>query len=315
MDREKVFKQIINNNMYNNMADNNMMDIQDFFDSIEKEYDSSFYRHINISLKKNKKGKIDKIPRGEKNDLSVEEIKNSRGNTNYNTLSLAVKHIPDLYVVDFDTKEVTDCELYDLLNDDCVAFTETTKGSHYYIKIKNIGEYPAYSEQQKIYIDNNIEVDLIKINNIWETKGRKINGTIKEYDWNDIKKYFNVTKMNFSNSPPASPPESPKQSDEEDTDLPPFVPIQKEYNIQEVQDCLKYLNNEDCFEYATWSKIGMAIHTITNGDNVGLGMFIDFSKQDKEGYDLENIRSNWNYWKKKGTKVGLTTLRKLADKY
>ena len=179
MDREKVFKQIINNNMYNNMADNNMMDIQDFFDSIEKEYNSSFYRHINISLKKNKKGKIDKIPKGEKNDLSVEEIKNSRGNTNYNTLSLAVKHIPDLYVVDFDTKEVTDCELYDLLNDDCVAFTETTKGSHYYIKIKNIGEYPAYSEQQKIYIDNNIEVDLIKINNIWETKGRKINGTIK----------------------------------------------------------------------------------------------------------------------------------------
>ena len=111
-------------------------------------------------------------------------------------------------------------ELYDLLNDDCVAFTETTKGSHYYIKIKNIGEYPAYSEQQKIYIDNNIEVDLIKINNIWETKGRKINGTIKEYDWNDIKKYFNVKKMNFTNSPPASPPESPKQSEEEDNVLP-----------------------------------------------------------------------------------------------
>ena len=315
MDRKKGFKEMANNIMYNNMADNNMMDIQDFFDTIEKEYNSSFYRHINISLKKNKKGKMEKIPRGEKNDLSVEDIKNNRGNTNYNTLSLAVKHIPDLYVVDFDTKEVTDCELYDLLNDDCVAYTPTTKGSHYYIKIKNIGEYPAYSEQQKIYVDKNIEVDLIKINNIWETKGRKINGTIKEYDWNDIKKYFNVTKMNFSNSPPASPPESPKQSEEEDNDLIPFVPSKKEYNIQEVQDCLKYLNNEECFEYATWSKIGMAIHTITNGDNVGLGMFVDFSKQDKEGYDLENIRSNWNYWKKKGTKVGLTTLRKLADKY
>ena len=85
MDRKKDIKEIINSNIYNNMADN-MMDIQDFFDSIEKEYDSSFYRHINISLKKNKKGKLEKIPRGEKNDLSVEEIKKNRGNTSSNNI-------------------------------------------------------------------------------------------------------------------------------------------------------------------------------------------------------------------------------------
>ena len=33
-----------------------MMDIQNFYNSIEKEHDSSFYRHINVTLKKNKKG-------------------------------------------------------------------------------------------------------------------------------------------------------------------------------------------------------------------------------------------------------------------
>ena len=43
MDRKKRFKEMANNIMYNNMADNNMMNVQDFFDSIEKDYNSSFY--------------------------------------------------------------------------------------------------------------------------------------------------------------------------------------------------------------------------------------------------------------------------------
>ena len=302
-----------------------MMDIQNFYNSIEKEHDSSFYRHINVTLKKNKKGEMDKISMGEKNNLSVKDIGKKRygwdpirkrvlKESECNTLSLAVKHIPDLYVVDFDTKEVVDCKLYDLLNNDCVAFTPTTKGSHYYIKIKNIGEYPAFQQQQKIYIDNTIDVDLIKKNNIWETKGRIVTGEIKEYDWNDIKKYFNVTKMNFSNSPPVSPPQSGSEEDLPSI-ISSFEPLDKEYDIEEIRDHLDNLNNKECFEYDTWIKIGMAIHTITNGDDVGLGMFIKFSKEDEKGADLERINYNWKNWNKKGTKVGLTTLRKLADKY
>lgn len=128
-------------------------------------------------------------------------------------------------------------------------------------------------------------------------------------------------------SPPSSPPISPKVKvkveeviEEEviEEDLPPFVPI-KEYNIQDVADCLKYLDNEDCFEYETWIKIGMAIHNITDGDMVGLGLYIDFSKKDEDNYDNELIRKNWKYWDKSKNngknKVGMTTLKKLANKY
>ena len=72
----------------------------------------------------------------------------------------------------------------------------------------------------------------------------------------------------------------------------------------------------ECYEYDTWVKIGMAIHNISEGDNVGIGIYVDWSKKD-EGFDLDLIKKNWKYWdkKKKGNKLGLTFLRKLKSKY
>jgi len=308
MDRQNILKKKMDNIIKENkMTDNNIikMNVENFFKSIEKDNDNkAYYRYINI--KYNQKGS--KIPTGEKNDLSVDEIKTNRGNTSFNTLSLAVKHIPDLYVIDYDTHEV-DCDLYELLNNDCVAYTNTKKGSHYYIKIKNIGKY---SNQQKIHIKSSIDVDLIKNNNIWETKDRTITGTIKEYDWNDIKKYFDCTKMNFEGSPPTSPPVSPKVKKEEveEFELPKRV-----YDAGELQSILDMLPSE-CYEFDTWLKIGMAIHNISEGDNVGISIYVDWSKKD-EGFDLDLIKKNWKYWdkKKKGNKLGLTFLRKLKSKY
>jgi len=78
MDRQNIYKDKIINN--NKMDFNNIMNVEDFFKLIEKQNDDkSFYRYINITY--NNKGA--KIPTGEKNDLSIEEIKNNRGNPNY----------------------------------------------------------------------------------------------------------------------------------------------------------------------------------------------------------------------------------------
>ena len=306
MNREKILKKKTTNNIKKNkMSDINIskMNVEKFFKSIEMDNDNqAFYRHINITY--NKKG--NKIPKGEKNDLSIEDIKKNRGNTLANTLSLAVKHIPDLYVVDYDTHKV-DCEFYELLNNDNVAFTDTKKGSHYYIKINNID---TYKNQQKIHINPEIDVDLIKTNNIWETKDRTITGTIKEYDWDDIKKYFDCNKMNFENSPPSSPPPSPK-SKEDKIDAEPI----NNYDVGELQSIINILPNE-CYEYELWVRIGMAICNITNGDNIGKGMYIDWSKKDKENYDFNVINGNWKRWiKTTGNKLGMPFLRKLKSKY
>ena len=144
MDRQKDIKDksIIINKMNTN---NNKMDIEDFFKTIEATNKLTIYRHINVIL--NNSGS--KIPFGEKNNLSIEEIEKNRGNMKHNTLSLSVKHIPDLYVIDFDSKDVDEDPLYEKLNNECVAYTDTKKGSHYYVYIKNI---TAFSNQQKVNI-------------------------------------------------------------------------------------------------------------------------------------------------------------------
>ncbi len=309
MDRQNSLKKkMINIIKENKMADNNIskMNVEKFFKQIEKENDNkAFYRYINITY--NSKG--NKIPNGEKNNLTIEDIKNNRGTASHNTLSLAVKHIPDLYVVDYDTHEV-DCDFYELLNNDCVAYTDTKKGSHYYIKIKNIGKY---SNQQKIHVDSKIDVDLIKKNNIWETKDRTITGTIKEYDWNDIKKYFDCNRMNFEDSPPVTPTTSDDEVKEDE--VIDFEQPKRVYDAGELQEIINILP-EECFEYETWIKIGMAICNICEGDYVGLGMYVDWSKRDEENFDLNVIQSNWKRWKKRtGNKLGLTFLRKLKNKY
>ena len=81
MNREKILKKKTTNNIKKNkMSDINIskMNVEKFFKSIEMDNDNqAFYRHINITY--NKKG--NKIPKGEKNDLSIEDIKKNRGNT------------------------------------------------------------------------------------------------------------------------------------------------------------------------------------------------------------------------------------------
>ena len=119
-------------------------------------------------------------------------------------------------------------------------------------------------------------------------------------------------------SPPASPPQSPKPNDDVEVVeevVEEFEVIKRVYDAGELQSILDMLPSE-CYEYDTWVKIGMAIHNISEGDNVGIGIYVDWSKKD-EGFDLDLIKKNWKYWdkKKKGNKLGLTFLRKLKSKY
>tara|TARA_R110000764_G_scaffold1348_2_gene5348 strand:+ start:594 stop:2807 length:2214 start_codon:yes stop_codon:yes gene_type:complete len=273
MDRQNNIKDNLTNNNIMNTINN--MDVEDFFKSIEHKTTLSIYRHINVSY--NAKGS--KIPMGEKNNMTIDSIKKDRGNTSANTLSLSVKHIPDLYVIDFDSKDVEHDSLYRKLNDDSVAFTETKKGFHYYVFIKNIEQF---TNQQKINIDPKIDMDLIKTNNIWETKGRIVKGTIKHYDWNDIKLYFDIKKLNFKNSPPSSPPTSPKPivQDIEFIIKPVNVPICTEEQFKKHIESFK-----PRFGYNDWLSVGFICYNNFKGSPLGLKYWNTYSKQDEEGYE------------------------------
>jgi len=129
----------------------------------------------------------------------------------------------------------------------------------------------------------------------------------------------------IKNSPPSSPPQSPKkevvenpvQEEEEEIEFKPIIEKRK-YDSNEIKNILEVLP-DSCFEYEQWIKIGMAIHNVTEGDNVGFALFVDWSKKDTDNFDLDMIKTNYKYWTKQinngKNKVGMTTLKKLYEKY
>jgi len=115
--------------------------------------------------------------------------------------------------------------------------------------------------------------------------------------------------MNFEDSPPVTPITS-------DDEVIEFEPIKREYNAGELQDILNSLPKE-CYEYDNWTKVGMALNNITEGDEIGFGFYNDWSERD-EGYDgIVELKKKWKSFSKKknGNKLGLNFLRKLKEKY
>ena len=246
--------------------------IADFVNVLEDYSNCPCWRHINISL--NAKGA--KIPKGEKNNMSIDEIQKDRGLPNLNTDSIYVKYIPHLYVIDYDVKD-PECKLYDKLNDDCVSMTETKKGTHYYILIPDM---PSFTNQQKIHINPAIDMDLIKKNNIWETKDRIVNGSLIEYKWDDIKHYFNESKMGIKSS---------KDSIEED--IPFDLNDKHSQSVSHVSTCSeeafkKHINSfKPRYSYGDWLKVGMVCYNNFKGSDIGFKYWNDYSKDDEENYE------------------------------
>ena len=261
----------------------NIMNIVDFVEKLEKEIDIPCYRHIKIDHVDGKK-----IPLGEKNDMTTEQINKNRGKGDW--ISIYLKHIPNLYVIDFDEKGIVDCPLYDKLNDDCVAYTTTTKGEHFYVYIKDI---PKFTQQQKV-LNCDVECDILKTNNCWEHSSRMVNGEIKEYAWNDIKIYFNEYKMGIKNaSPPVSPPVS--QNDEEEWG----VIVDNDFPRCNKEEFLEYLNSikPRWDNYDTYILIGHICFNNFEGDADGFNIWNAWCKKSIK-YDKKTITSQWEYFRK-----------------
>ena len=180
------------------ISDNNMNGkIGKFIAKIEKGLDKYISRFIDVDYEK-KKQKIpgQKYCYGDHNNYSLETIQTDRGNSNGNTLSIYLKHT-DIWVIDFDTFELDGCELYLTCKKLNCPYTQTTKGYHYYVKIKNCGKF---KNEQKVYHNPLYEIDLLHYkNNVWEDRKRENKGgdAIPDLDWNEIKHLFNVKRMNF----------------------------------------------------------------------------------------------------------------------
>jgi len=279
-----------NKNMNNNIMEVKIIErnVKEFLQDIEKQNKLKCWRYIDINIDSSGK----KIPINENNKLPYDELQSKgRGNSNHNSLSVFLKYVPNLYVIDYDTNEI-DCPLFNKLNDDCVAMTETRKGFHFYLNIMNV---PEYSMENKVYKNKEIEVDLIKYKkNIWETKNRIVNGTIKTYEWNDIKKYFDEYAMGVKNaSPPVSPPSS---VDEEWGEINEDIILPK----CNKEDFIKHLDSikPRYDDFDTWLKVGFICYNNFDGNDIGFKIYNTWSKNSDKYDGINSIKKKWNEFSK-----------------
>ena len=259
----------------------NKMNVGELFNHFDNKL--ACVRHINVT--RTNTGK--KVPDWENNSLSPGQIMMNRGNKNSNTFSFYIKHIKNLFCVDFDSKNLSNCDLYNYLNNNNVGYVETVKGYHYYIYIDNIGEF---SNEIKV-LNQNIDIDLIgKGRNIWESKEREYNGDInnvKRFDWFDISQFFNIHRMNFNNNI------------EEGLPSEPIEPI--EIAKCSKDDLIKYIDSTKIIErlsnYDDWLTLGMICYNNFDGGDDGFDIWNKYSKEDDKYEGKRKLKEKYNTFK------------------
>jgi phage/plasmid-associated DNA primase len=113
-----------------------------------------------------------------------------------------VKHTSNIYVIDIDDEKIKSPIdlpiIFDILYNS-IYIKGNTKGIHIYVKINGIDDY-QYQQDVLKYVKG----DLIRHNNIWERCDKSFiygnDFNIIELEWNDIKHWFDLIKMNFKNN-------------------------------------------------------------------------------------------------------------------
>ena len=305
-----------------------MDDLQQFIGGLDQKYGPVIRTITVIDAKDSPTGS--KKPIGEDNSMTQEEIKANRcslkpGQT-ANTYSIALKHMPNIFVVDFDFKEnVEDNELFQKLKSDQSFMTETDKGYHFYTSIIDV---PPFSNEVKIghpdYFGDqqNQPIDLLGgKKNVWEKHGRPLVGEhISEYDWGDISKYFNLDKMNIQGQvvvqgmalelvedPQDEPQDQPADFAGLDQDCPTC-------SKEEFMEYLGRLNMKRCDGFTDWVKVSIIIHNNFIDDPESYTIFKDWSVQ-SDRFNEANNKKIWMGFKKKKVAKPLTykTLMNMAE--
>lgn len=262
------------------------LSVKEFVEKIEEDVKESVYRKITVNIKDGKK-----IPIGEKNSMTPEEIKNSRGSGN--TYSIYLKWIKNLYCIDFDNNIdiITENKLYNYLKKTNCYNTITKKGFHFYLYIDDL---ELFSQQQNVYSDNQFNkednptgwaIDLLKTNNTWETDNREVRGEKVEVNWNEIKEYFDCDKMNFKNKPKIKKTKKiePEPELKPETELEP-EPEPEDGDLYNIVVGLLNRLDKKRFEYDYWLKVGIILHNTFKKGSQGLTLWDDWSKKDKKTY-------------------------------
>ena len=310
-----------------------MLSVLEFVEHLEDRYDAGLYRKIKVipgtPADISPTGKeIKKKPLGEMSNLPRETIiKNRIGHKDWNNYSIYVKHVPDLFCIDFDTKTFKSkgLDAFNYLRDYGCYHTETVKGYHFYVLIHGC---PPYSQETDVanldYFHTIKDVDLIREKkNIWEIQDRHVIGAqCMEMDWSDISYLFNHQKMGIALTQAEVAPANqlvPQEGVEEE----PIVVQGEEFVIQidtcsevEMKSFLGRLKQERKEDSESWLKVAMGIYTnFFELDDLETGWeLFDNWSQGTDNYDKVANKSRWKSFRiRPSNPVTYKTIKKYAD--
>jgi len=177
----------IKNNTKTPINEYNKAEILDINNTLKKQIKTKYQTTIPTSYKVNKK--YINLTEEDKESLKL-------------CVSGFVKHAQNIYVIDIDDETIklpTDLPQQFNILYKSIFIKGNTKGIHIYVKINGLDEYSCQQDVLK-----HLKGDLIRQNNIWERCDKSFiygnDFNIIELEWNDIKHWFDLIKMNFKNN-------------------------------------------------------------------------------------------------------------------
>jgi hypothetical protein len=167
------------------------------------EYNKAEILDINNTLKKQIKTKYETtIPTSYKVNKKYINLTEEDKESLKLCVSGFVKHTQNIYVIDIDDETIkSPTDLPNIFSKlyNSIYINGNTKGIHIYVKINGLDEYSCQQDVLKY-----LKGDLIRQNNIWERCDKSFiygnDFNIIELEWNDIKHWFDLIKMNFKNN-------------------------------------------------------------------------------------------------------------------
>jgi hypothetical protein len=263
-------------------------EMDDFMNLVEAKYRNPCVRKIQVNMRNGSK-----VPIGEKSNMSKEQIMKDRGTGN--NYSLAIKYCKNetgrLYCVDFDSKQLDNCDLFNQLNESNTFRCETNKGYHFYIHMNGSPEYKC---ETKCGIGPVRDIDLIcQKRNIWEPITREMTGNeIKEYHWGELEHHFNHARMNIQGQVAEEQEEEVVVQEQIDIQVEePDTGSEQEFDMannpintcstEQIKSYLERLS-VNRYEYDTWVQVGLMISNNFHNNDEGLQMYIDWSMKDPD---------------------------------
>jgi hypothetical protein len=133
-----------------------------------------------------------KIPTGEKNNLTQEELRHHEGVHKGMTWSFALRHMPGIAVLDFDQKDGLDsCALWQLCVERDYLRCETNHGHHVWV---SGCEVPLETKEVNVHADIKLDV-IAHQRNVWEPRKRAFIGTLQDLAWSELLPHLDATKL------------------------------------------------------------------------------------------------------------------------